>query len=418
MFKRAKTEPLEPSHPMTPAHSPDAFSSPVADSRDSTERDSNEQTNEGRAPAMIALLGRLDLPTDGVRDYCELLSAAFARRGERLEIVALRWEKDGWLKILAELWRRSREWSGHIVFLQYTALMWSRRGFPFGALAVAAILKARRVRLGAVFHDVTYAPARGWMQRVRRVCQIFTIREVFRRAEFPILTVPASQLSWLPRNSGRAAFVPVGANFLPGDTQTLPRSLPAAPVVAVFGVTGGIHNATEASEIANAMKYAAARLPQVRLTVFGRGALESEALLRKQLAGTSVGLSFSGVLPSNEVRARLMQADVLLFVRGPISSRRGSAIAGIVCGIPVVGYRGAETAPPITKAGVFLVEGGDGNALAEALTRVLTDATLYKELCAHNAEVTAKYLSWDAIAAQFASILTAARKRKDDFPRE
>ena len=403
---------------MHSAHPPDAFSSHAADFRDSIERASHEQTNEGRTPAMIALLGRLDWPTDGVRDYCELLSAAFGRRGEHLEIVPLRWERDGWVKTLSHLWRESRDWNGRTVFLQYTALMWSRRGFPFGVLAVLATLKARRVRLGAVFHDVTYAPARGWMQRVRRACQIFTIRTVFRCAEFPILTVPASQLSWLPRNSGRAAFIPVGANFPPGDTRTLPRDLPAAPVVAVFGVTGGVHNATEAIEIANAMKYAAARFPQIRLAVFGRGALESEALLRKQLVGTSVGLSFSGVLPPNEVRARLMQTDVLLFVRGPISSRRGSAIAGIVCGIPVVGYRGAETAPPITEAGVLLAEENDGGALAQGLIRVLTDAALYKELCARNEEVTAKYLSWDAIAAQFASILTAARKRKDDFPRE
>lgn len=355
---------------------------------------------------IIALLGRLDLPTDGVRDYCDLLSEAFARRGERLELVQLRWENDGWRKALFNLWKQSRGWKGRIVFLQYTALMWSRRGFPIGALGVLAILKIRRVRMGAVFHDVSYIRARRWIQHIRYAFQIFAIRSVFRCSEIPILTVPASQLSWLPFNSHRAVFIPVGANFPPVETATLRKSRAPAPTVAVFGVTGGAHIATEAREIAKAMKHAAGRLPGLRLEIFGRGALEAETTLRKELAGSGIALSVAGVLPAGEVHAQLQQADVLLFVRGSISSRRGSAIAGIVCGIPVVGYRGAETASPITEAGVLMVENKDGVALAEALTRVLTDAKLYADLCRRNADVTARYLSWDAIAAQFSQALS------------
>ncbi len=391
---------------MTSAYPPDAF--PAPGPRDSTKYDSTQEQRVQSSLPIIALLGRLDLPTDGVRDYCELLSEAFARRGKRLELVQLRWENDGWRKTLFNLWKQSRNWKERIVFLQYTALMWSRRGFPIGALGVLAILKIRRVRMGAVFHDVSYAPARGWLSRIRCAYQIFAIRTVFRYAEFPVLTVPASQLSWLPADSDRAVFIPVGANFPPaeGETATLRKSCAAAPTVAVFGVTGGAHIATEAREIANAMKHATAELPGLRLDVFGRGALEAETALRKELSGTGIALSLAGVLPAGEVRARLAQADVLLFVRGSISSRRGSAVAGIVCGIPVVGYRGAETASPITEAGVLLVENNDAGALAEALTRVLADAKLYADLCGRNAEVTARHLSWDAIAAQYAHILS------------
>jgi glycosyltransferase involved in cell wall biosynthesis len=355
---------------------------------------------------VIALVGRADFPTDGVRDYCEHLSQAFARRGDRMEVVELRWENDGWLSALRRLWKQSRAWQNSFVFLQYTALTWSRRGFPLGALGVLAILKRRRVRLGVVFHDVAYEPALGWIRRVRVACQNFTIRAAFRCAEFPVLTVPATRLSWLPRDSRRAIFIPVGANF-PGDGPTNARAtLPSSPTVAVFGVTGGVHTAREASDIAYAMKRAAANVPHLRLTVLGRGALEAEPALRQELAGTNVALSVSGVLPATEVRARLADADVLLFVRGPISSRRGSAIAGIVWGLPVVGYRGAETAAPITEAGVLLVGNNDRDALAEALARVLTDPQLYRELSERSLAIAAKYLSWDAIATQFARALT------------
>src|SRR5450631_4206495 len=104
---------------------------------------------------VILLLGRRDQPTDGVRDYCEQLSQAFARRGDRLEIAELRWDTEGWLRVGWRFWRQSKSWAGSWVLFQYTALMWSQRGFPFGALAVLWILKFRGVRICVVFHDVT-----------------------------------------------------------------------------------------------------------------------------------------------------------------------------------------------------------------------------------------------------------------------
>lgn len=353
---------------------------------------------------LIALGGRLDSPTDGVRDYCEHLSEAFARRGDHLEIVQLRWEIHGWWNALRTLWSETRAWKNRIVLLQYTALIWSRRGFPFGALAVLAILKFRHVRLCVVFHDAEYAPARGAIRRLRVACQNFSLRVAFRSAEFPVLTVPASQLNWLPASSARAVFIPVGANFPAAGAVNVRANLPAIPTVAVFGVTGGSHTVPEALNIAHAMKHAAARMMKIRLAVFGRGALEAESTLRNELDGSNIGLCVFGVLPADEVREHLTQADVLLFVRGPISSRRGSAIAGIVCGLPVVGYRGPETAPPITEAGVLLVENDDREALADSLVRVLTNQKLYAELSQRSVAAAEKYFFWNSIAAQFTKL--------------
>ena len=364
------------------------------------------QRNE-RSVDAIALLGKQDQPTDGVRDYCELLSQAFARRGGRLEIAALRWEMHGWRKSLASFWKESRGWKEQIVMLQYTALMWSRRGFPFGALVVLAILKIRAVKLCVVFHDAGYAPARGLIRRLRVAFQDFTIRMAFRAADLPVLTVPASHLDSLPWNSKRGVFIPVGANF-PSTPLIARDNLPEVPTVAVFGVTEGAHNFTESRVIAHAMKGAAERITNLRLNVFGRGALAAENTLRTELAGSNVDILVEGVLAPGGVRERLSRADVLLFVRGGISSRRGSAIAGIACGLPVAGYRGAETAPPITEAGVELVENGDCEALARALAQILTDAKLYRKLCQRSAAAGEKYFSWDAIASQFVEAFSSS----------
>jgi len=358
-------------------------------------------------PACVALLGRQDEPTDGVRDYCELLSQAFARRGMQLEILALRWEIHGWRKAVAELWKASRRWKKQIVMLQYTALMWSRRGFPVGGLAVLTILKIRGVRLCVVFHDAGYAPTRGMLRQLRVAFQNFTIRATFRAAEIPVLTVPASQLDWLSRRSHRAVFIPVGANFPPAAVRRR-DSLPEIPTIAVFGVTGGAHAETEAEAIAYILSQTAAAMPRIRLNVFGRGALEAENALRSRLAGKNVEITVEGVLPADEVRGRLCHADVLLFVRGQVSSRRGSAIAGIACGLPVAGYRGPETAAPITKAGVMLVENGNQDELARALAQILSDAKLYAELCQRSAIIAERDFSWGAIASKFAEAFSSA----------
>ena len=369
-------------------------------------------SNDQPMLACVALLGRQDEPTDGVRDYCELLAQAFARRGMKLEIVALRWEIESWSKALGALWKASRGWKKQIVMLQYTALMWSRRGFPVGVLAVLAMLKIRGVRLCVVFHDAGYAPGHGVLQRLRVGFQNFTIRRMFRAAEFPVLTVVASQLNWLPWRSHRAVFIPVGANFPPAVLRRR-DSLPEIPTIAVFGVTGGVHIEAEAEAIAYVISRAAAAIPRLHLNVFGRGALEAETALRSRLAGKNVEITVEGVVPADEVRERLSRADVLLFVRGQISSRRGSAIAGIACGLPVAGYRGPETAAPITEAGVMLVENGNQDELAEALVRILSDERLYRGLCERSAMVAERDFSWDRIASKFAEAFSPAGAQSD-----
>jgi glycosyltransferase involved in cell wall biosynthesis len=87
----------------------------------------------------------------------------------------------------------------------------------------------------------------------------------------------------------------------------------------------------------------------------------------------SASVSVEGVLEEKEVVETLTSCDVLLFVRGPISTRRGSAIAGIACGLPIIAYSGTETAAPITEAGVVFYDPQNAGSLGEMLVRVLQD---------------------------------------------
>jgi len=156
----------------------------------------------------------------------------------------------------------------------------------------------------------------------------------------------------------------------------------------------------------DAVSFAAARGCPVRLHAFGRGARECEAELRKALKDVAVELRVEGVLPAEQVVSALSSSDVMLFVRAPISSRRGSAIAGIACGLPMIAYSGNETASPITDAGVVLVSPGNSANLGEALLRVLSDAGFRESLAARSRQAQREHFSWDAIAKRYAEALS------------
>jgi len=92
-------------------------------------------------------------------------------------------------------------------------------------------------------------------------------------------------------------------------------------------------------------------------------------------------------------------------VRSGLSSRRGSGIAGIACGLPIIGFSDAETAFPITEAGVRLVPMGDREGLVRELVLVLKQQMLRETLRQRNLEAAERYFSWDRIADAYLSFL-------------
>jgi glycosyltransferase involved in cell wall biosynthesis len=355
---------------------------------------------------MIALLGQADSPTDAVEDYCRLLGGALGKSDGTLEILRVPWPQ-GWRSALGWLGRESRNWRGQWVLVQYTVFAWSRRGFPLGFLAVLRLLRRRGARLCLVFHDPAPSAGNRLIDRLRRRVQLRVLRGAYRLSERSIFTLPLDKVNWLSGAAPKAAFIPVGANFpnTQDHAEGTPESADGTKTVAVYGVTGGTRIRPEVSAIAHAVLSAAKVVPKLRLVVFGRGVDDAAALLRAAFANSSVALEIYGVLSPEAVERRLREADVLLFVRGGISSRRGSAIAGIVCGLPVLAYKRAETAAPITTAGVVLVPERDEPALAKALAQILTDDDLRVDLRRRSEQARDLHFSWDAIAAQFRQAL-------------
>jgi glycosyltransferase involved in cell wall biosynthesis len=352
------------------------------------------------------LLGRKDEPTDAVEEYSRYLGRALQAHDIQVEVIRIRWEIRGWPNALRDLECQAERWHASVVLIQYTALGWSSHGFPLRVLQVIKALKSVGVRVGIVFHDVEPYVGSRLIDSLRRYAQVRTMRGMLSLADFAVFTVPFERISWFKAAPRNASFIPVGANLpIPSVIVTGNREH-TAPTIGVFGITGGKGGVQETEVILAAVRHASETLGRLHLSVFGRHAELREADLRSGLNDLPVELSVEGVVAPDRVIQKLSACDVLLFVRGGISSRRSSAIAGIACGLPVIAYAGSETAAPITDAGVVLVPADQPFQLHASLVRVLSDVDYRSDLVARSRATFQAHFAWPSIASRFASLLS------------
>lgn len=358
--------------------------------------------------SMIAVLGRRDHPTDGVEAYCNFLGQALAARGNSIDIVRVSWATEGSLKSLHKLWQLFRGQQARWILVQYTALAWSRRGFPGLFLLVLWLLRARKMRIAVVFHDPEAFDGRRLVDRLRSNCQCFVMRRAYELADKSILPVSLERAPWLPPDHSKAVFIPVGPNVPVIAACRCASNGHKPKTIAVFGVTGDGSAGNEVADIAYVAKAAAGRVREIRLTTLGRGSKESESRLRRVLDDSAVEFNALGVLSAEGVSKVLTDADVSLFVRGPISTQRGSAIASIACGVPLAAYSHPPLPIEFSESGVLAVGVGDREAMADVTVRILTDSNLWLELHRRNRLAFETHFSWEAIATRFEQVLADA----------
>jgi glycosyltransferase involved in cell wall biosynthesis len=358
----------------------------------------------------VALLGRRDAPTDAVEEYCRFLGTALRIHGFELELARAEWVDDGWPQAMRELEKQAEAWRGCWVFVQYTALSWSERGFPLRFLRVMRILRRAGARVAMVYHDVLPYHGNRTIDKLRRRAQTHAMSDALQSSDLGVFTVPMSKIPWIGTTHKRAVFIPVGANLPEPEKawDTRSNNKNSVPTIAVFGITGGEGGIWEIASISEAVHVVSERLGKLRLVVMGRNSDGATKALRNLMDKIPVEISALGILPGEEIVKHLASCDVLLFVRGGISSRRGSAIAGIACGLPVVAFDGPETASPITEAGVVFADAKRQQGLGEALLKVLSDNEYRAGLAERSRRAQETYFSWSAIATRYVEAMRAA----------
>jgi glycosyltransferase involved in cell wall biosynthesis len=253
-----------------------------------------------------------------------------------------------------------------------------------------------------VYHDALPHQATTGVWRVRAAGQRFVMRWAYRSCARAILTIPVSAATWLP-DTVRAVTIPVGSNvvssdFVPPESSVEERSLS----VVVFGVTGGPSSSMELDLIASALSPSVPNESPPRLVLFGAGTPTIEPEMRRRLPEADIEVH--GVVLPEQAHELLHSARALLFVRGPVTSGRTTAVAGVLAGTPIVGFRSELTGPPILDAGVRLVPLGDNASLGEALRSVLTDVGSWQELHERSATAAREHFCWPAIARAYCHV--------------
>jgi glycosyltransferase involved in cell wall biosynthesis len=360
---------------------------------------------------MIALLGRRVGPTDGVEDYCNFLGQALGRRGVELKKVRLEWMDEGWARTLWKLRRKSAEWRGAWVVLQYTALGWSRHGFPIWAPATLATLRRGGARCAVVFHEPCGVGGPRWIDRIRGACQEWIVRALHHRADKSIFTVPLQTIDWLPKDSVKAAFIPIGANIPePAPARVLAATRKGAgKIVAIFCLSDPPNRRIELDDISQAVRTAITNGAHLRVVFLGKGTAEAQNDIESAFARIPVEVSNLGLQDAGEISRILCESDVMLCVRGSLYPRRGSALAGIACGLPIIGYAGGVEGTPLAEAGIELVPYRDSEAMGRALAHVVSDRRLEETLRAKNRGAQETYFSWNVIARKFQGELDETR---------
>jgi glycosyltransferase involved in cell wall biosynthesis len=358
----------------------------------------------------VALLGRTDTPTDAVEDYCRYLGATLEQHGIALELMRVKWAEKSWRDALREVRSKVEEQPESWFLVQHTALAWSRRGFPLRLPGVIRFLKSCGARCAVVFHDATPYGGSRIIDRFRRTMQIYSMKSALRLADLAILTIPPEKVPWVPKSARNIVFIPVGANLpAPERAWSLEKNgADGAATIGVFSVSLDDAGRYEVERIAETVRYAAEKTGKLRLVVLGRNSEEAGRQLQQVLTGAPVEVVAHGLLSAEEIVRILGSCHAMLFTRGQISTRRGSAIAGIACGLPVIAPEGSETAPPVTEAGVVLVPAEARDDFGPALVRVLTDKGYRESLAERSRRSQDRYFSWSAISAQYVKALLAA----------
>lgn len=264
-------------------------------------------------------------------------------------------------------------------------VQWVPQAFGHRSMNLAFCRWARRRaragdQLDVMVHEA-FLPFRegAWRHDVAAAVHRLMVWTLLARARHVWVSIPAWADALAPYRPSRStiAWLPVPSNVpVTLDPQAVARlraavAEPGAGVVGHFSTYGGLVRA----DMARLVPLVAERNPAVSWLLAGRGSLEfrDEVIARHPaLAGR---VHATGALDAPAVSTALQACDLVVqpFPDG-VSSRRGSVMAALVHGRPVVTTEGRLSEPLWRETGaVRLAPARDAVALADAAVDLLAD---------------------------------------------
>jgi glycosyltransferase involved in cell wall biosynthesis len=334
---------------------------------------------------------------DAIDEYSRRLVDALVADG-----VEARYEAGGLRPVLAAASRPA--W----VLLQYNPFRFGRRGFAPGLARDALRLRHRSVPLLIMVHEA-WVPMVGWRTRLIGRWQRMQLRMLLRLSEAVLTSTEA-----LARELGHeAAHMPIATNISPVPIS--PRAardrlgLNSKLTVTLFGRAheSRAHDHSEAAIAALARAYGAHRLVILNLG----------ADAPRPRVPPAVELRSPGCLAPEELSRELSASDIVLLpLTDGVSTRRGTLMAALAHGRPVLGLRGHSTDTVLAAApdALVLTPVGEPSAFARTAVELAGDPARLRQIGEAGRRLYEAEFDWPVLARNVGAVLesiTARRRR-------
>lgn len=319
-----------------------------------------------------------------------------------------RWDWPAWGEVCAAAAKAD------IVHVQYQTAAYAMHPI---ANALPWLLRRRRIPVVTTYHD-TRIPY--LFPKAGRVRDWVTLA-LARSSDVTIATNNEDAAILRPA-ARRLAVIPIGSNIAPTATAADGAAWrarygigPDVPLLVYFGF---VNRAKGADILVDALARLRAAGSAARLLMLGgqvgasdptNRAFLTETQTQADRLGVAEAMTWTDFLPEAEVSAALTAADVaVLPYRGGVSLQRGTLMAALAHGLPIVATRPTHVTPgllPGLTDGVdaVLTAPEDAAALADAIAALLADKERRARLGAGARALAARF-GWAAIARQHVEV--------------
>jgi glycosyltransferase involved in cell wall biosynthesis len=355
---------------------------------------------------LIILHGDRGAAIDGVRDHTRELAAALAASGPRVATALLDARGRG-PRRWGRTWRAlARLGPSDAVVIQYSPFCWGRRGFAPGLPAMLAALRAmpRRPAIALLVHE-PFVPMSSWRWMLMGAWQRFQLALLRISADVVFASIEpwARQLAaWPPRRPSH--HLPVGSNFpdARGRREGERRRLGVTSETLVVACLGRDHPGWLRDHVVGAVNEIAGRGRPLRLLNLGGEAPALDGL------AAGIAVETPGLLEGDAFAARLAAADLFLLptVDG-VSTRRGSLMAALQHGLPVLAIDGELTDGVLRRdpGALVLVGVGDPAGFRREAVRLAEDGETRAAVGAAGRRLYEREFDWSMTARRLLEAL-------------
>jgi glycosyltransferase involved in cell wall biosynthesis len=355
-----------------------------------------------REPLRVAVVGMSTSRTCGVHDHATLLAEALRKEGVASSehwlwrgaesLMDARAEVAGWADRLAGELERS---GADAIVLHYSVFSYAHRGIPLFVAPTLAALRRSGLPIIALMHELAYPWAIGGVRgKVWALTQRAALRGLVRDSAALLVTAPfraewLESRRWLPRR--RTAVAPVFSNLPAPSDERSGRERPASSDSPLLGLFGYAYEGAALSLVLDGLRVLRDRGVHARLRLLGAPGPGSPAAEAWSEGARSreieSALSFSGVLPAQDLSDALAACDVLLHAEpmGP-TARKGTLAASLASGRPVVAIDGPLRWSELIESEAALVVAPSTDAWADAVGALLESVDSREALGARGRE--------------------------------